>query len=39
MQQDYADYAQRVGVLEMPPGYESLQQSQANSLRLLAANY
>ena len=39
MQQDYADYAQRVGVLEMPPGYESLQQLQANSLRLLAANY
>ncbi|MFU8764735.1 MAG: sulfatase-like hydrolase/transferase, partial [Haliea sp.] len=39
LQQDYADYAQRVGVLEMPPGYESLQQLQANSLRLLAANY
>lgn len=39
MQQEYADYAQRVGVLEMPPGYESLQQLQANSLRLLAGNY
>lgn len=39
LQQDYADYAQRVGVLEMPQGYESLQQLQANSLRLLAANY
>jgi len=39
MQQDYADYALRVGVLEMPPGYESLQQLQANSLRVMAANY
>ena len=39
MQQEYADYARRVGVLEMPPGYESLQQLQANSLRVMAANY
>jgi len=39
LQQDYADYAQRVGVLEMPPGYESLQQLEANSVRLLAASY
>ncbi len=39
MQQEYADYARRVGVLEMPPGYESLQQLQANSLRVLARNY
>ncbi|MEQ8800669.1 MAG: arylsulfatase, partial [Haliea sp.] len=39
MQQEYADYARRVGVLDMPPGYESLQQLQANSLRVMAANY
>lgn len=39
MQQDYAAYARRVGVLEMPPGYESLQQLQANSIRVMAANY
>ncbi|MEQ9465730.1 MAG: arylsulfatase [Haliea sp.] len=39
MQQAYADYAQRVGALDMPPGYQPLQQLQANSLRLLAASY
>ena len=39
MQRAYADYAQRVGALDMPPGYQPLQQLQANSLRLLAGNY
>lgn len=39
LQQDYADYVQRVGVLEMPPGYESLKQLEANSVRLLLASY
>lgn len=36
---DYADYAARVGVLEMPDGYDSLEQVEANTLKKLLKRY
>jgi len=39
MRDDYARYAARNGVLEMPEDYQALEQLMANSLPLLARNY
>lgn len=39
MRADYERYAARNGVLEMPEGYQALEQIMANSLTLLARNY
>lgn len=39
MRADYDRYAERTGVLEMPEGYQALEQVLSNSLRLMARSY
>lgn len=39
MRADYARYAKRHGVLEMPEGYQALEQVMTNSLPVVARNY
>lgn len=39
MRADYARYAERHGVLEMPEGYQALEQVMTNSLPVVARNY